>query len=218
MLLLGCVGLAGSALGQVVAPDAPDKKPSVEAWKLPGGHPPVQPKQDENLNKDGKGLASEEAVLDGLFADLRNTDNSVQAQSVAAHIRYILLQSGSETLDLLMARSAQAMKAEDYALSLDLLDAVVRLDPGYAEGWNRRATIHYLREDYGRAMADLEHVLRLEPRHFSAVSGLGLILQKLGRKEQALEVFQHVLSIYPLLEEAQDAVTGLRTELRGQYH
>ena len=192
--------------------------PSVKAWKLPDGHPLVRDLFRESVTVGGDSDDGYREGLESLFADLRNADDAEQAESVAAHIRYIFLNSGSPTLDLLMMRSAQAMKAEDYALSLDLLDAVVRFAPQYVEGWNRRATVHFLREDYGLAMADLEQVLRLEPRHFSAVSGLGLILQKLGRKEQALDVFQHVLSIYPLLEEARDAVRSLRSELRGQYH
>ncbi len=157
-------------------------------------------------------------LLDALFLELRDADSLGDAQAISRRIHSLFMQSGSHTLDLLMMRAGTAIDNKDYGLALDLLDAVVRLDPDYVEGWNRRATVYFMKEDLGRSLADIEQVLRIEPRHFPALSGFGMILRKAGENEKALEVFQHVLSIYPLLENAQDAVTSLREELWGQYH
>ncbi|WP_208979523.1 tetratricopeptide repeat protein [Pseudovibrio axinellae] len=157
-------------------------------------------------------------LLDALFMELRDADTLNKAQGISRRIHSLFMQSGSHTLDLLMMRSAEAVESKQYGLALDLLDAVVRLDPEYVEGWNRRATVHFLKEDLGRSLADIEQVLRIEPRHYPALSGFAMILRRTGKNKKALEVFQHVLGIYPLLENAQDAVKSLRMELWGQYH
>jgi len=200
---------------------------------LPDGHPKLNMGPDAVLDGPAGGPAqigrsapghghsahyTRQQLLDALFLELRDADTLGDAQAISRRIHSLFMQSGSHTLDLLMMRSARAIEGKEYGLALDLLDAVVRLDPGYVEGWNRRATVHFLKEDLGRSLADIEQVLRIEPRHYPALSGFAMILRKTGENEKALEVFQHVLSIYPLLENAQDAVKSLREELWGQYH
>ncbi len=200
---------------------------------LPDGHPKLNTGPDAALSGPAGGPPqvgrrspahgipahyTRQELLDALFLELRDADDLGSAQAISRRIHSLFLQSGSHTLDLLMSRSATAIEAKDYGLALDLLDAVTRLEPAYVEGWNRRATVHFLREDFGRSLADIEQVLRLEPRHYPALSGFGIILRRTGQNKRALEVFQHVLGIYPLLENAQDAVTSLREELWGQYH
>lgn len=200
---------------------------------LPKGHPKLNTGPEAALNGPAGGPAqigrsapghgvpahyTRGQLLDALFLELRDADTLGNAQSISRRIHSLFMQSGSHTLDLLMMRSAKAIEGKEYGLALDLLDAVVRLDPGYVEGWNRRATVYFLKEDLGRSLADIEQVLRIEPRHYPALSGFAMILRKTGKNDKALEVFQHVLSIYPLLENAQDAVKSLREELWGQYH
>ena len=84
------------------------------------------------------------------------------------------------------------------------------------EAWNRRATIYYMKKDYGRALADIREVLRREPRHFGALSGLGLILQDLGDDKQALEVYRRALAIYPRLQRIPDVVKTLQEKVEGR--
>ncbi|SDR32200.1 hypothetical protein [Pseudovibrio sp. Tun.PSC04-5.I4] len=200
---------------------------------LPNGHPPLSTGPSAALQgpaggpaqigraKPGLSLPSHytrQQLLDALFLELRDADNSDQAQAISSRIHSLFMQSGSHTLSLLMLRSGKAIESKEYGLALDLLDAVVRLDPGYVEGWNRRATVHFLREDLGRSLADIERVLLIEPRHYPALSGFGMILRKTGKNQKALAVFKHVLSIYPLLPNAQEAVKNLHEQLWGQYH
>jgi tetratricopeptide (TPR) repeat protein len=153
--------------------------------------------------------------LDKLFTDLAKVTSEDEAKPIVSRIQRIWSTSGSATVDLLMSRAAAAMKAKDYALALDLLDVVVRLSPDYAEGWNRRATVNYLREDFGRAMVDIERVLALEPRHWGAMSGLGIILRRIGRDGEALETFREVLKIHPISENARKAVDDLAAKAAG---
>ncbi|WP_209006255.1 tetratricopeptide repeat protein [Stappia sp. 28M-7] len=153
--------------------------------------------------------------LDGLFAELAKVTSDEEARPLVSRIQRIWSRSGSATVDLLMMRAAAAMQAKDYPLALDLLDVTVRLAPEFPEAWNRRATVNYLREDFGRSMVDIERVLALEPRHWGAMSGLGIILRRIGRDDEALETFRQVLKIHPVSENARKAVEDMEKAAAG---
>ncbi|MBZ9654529.1 hypothetical protein [Phyllobacterium lublinensis] len=156
------------------------------------------------------------ARLDELFASLKRESNEVKAARIASLIQNQWQNSGSATVDLMMAWSAKAMEDKKYSMALDFLDQVVVMKPDYAEGWNRRATLHFMMNDYGRSMADIQRTLSLEPRHFGALSGMAAILKDTGRKEAALEAFERVLTVYPMLRAAQAQAGELADELTGQ--
>jgi len=156
--------------------------------------------------------------LDKLFENLKATKSNADAKPIERKIWRLWLESGSDTIDLLMTRVMKAMEKKDYAAALDLLDRIVHLRPGYAEGWNKRATVHFLLGNHAKSVADIEQVLIREPRHFGAMSGLGLILQQLGREKKALKLFRMALKIHPhmpgplkAVERLKDAVDGSET-------
>ena len=108
------------------------------------------------------------------------------------------------------------MEAEKFDVALDFLDQVVTIAPAYAEGWNRRATVHFMMNNYSKSLADINRTLALEPRHFGALSGLAQIMTNTGRKQHALGAWQRVLEIYPMLRSAQTALATLSEELAGE--
>ena len=124
-------------------------------------------------------------------------------------------KSGSKSIDLLMTWATRAMGMNEPAKAMDMLNQVVALAPDYAEGWNRRATLHYTQSNYSLSLADIERTLALEPRHFGALSGLAAILQRLNRNEEALETWYKVLEIYPANKSAQTSVITLEEQLAG---
>ena len=124
--------------------------------------------------------------------------------------------SHSDTANLLMTRVKTAIEAKDLELAVTLLDAIVKVKPDYVEAWNRRATIFYMKKDYGRALADIRQVLKREPRHFGALAGLGLIMQDIGDDKQALEVYRRVLTLYPRMERIPDLVKTLQEKIEGR--
>ena len=126
------------------------------------------------------------------------------------------LHSKSDTTNLLMARVQKAIEEKDIDLALKLLNAIVKIKPDYVEAWNRRATLYYMKHDYGRSLYDIRHVLKLEPRHFGALTGLGLILQDIGSDQQALEVYRRALKVYPRLERVPDIVKTLQEKVEGR--
>ncbi|RWP16955.1 MAG: hypothetical protein EOR00_15550 [Mesorhizobium sp.] len=157
-----------------------------------------------------------EERLDQLFVDLKRERNEKAAERIAARISHEWSQSGSASIDLMMQWSQKAAEDKKFDVALDFLDQVVTLQPAYAEGWNRRATVHFMMNNFGKSMADIDRTLQLEPRHFGALSGLAQIMAVTGHKQSALEAWQRVLSIYPMMRSAQDQVGTLSEELAGE--
>lgn len=154
--------------------------------------------------------------LDRLFADLRREHNEIAADRIAQSIWREWSTSGSATADLLMMHATRAMKNKKPDVALDLLDQVTVLEPGFAEGWNKRATLHFMMKDYAKSMADIARTLSLEPRHFGALSGMANILRARGDDELALKAFQQALAVYPMMREAQKAVAEIADEIAGE--
>jgi tetratricopeptide (TPR) repeat protein len=154
--------------------------------------------------------------LDKLFADLKRERNEKAAERIAGQIWEEWFKSGSASIDLMMMWAQNAMEAQKYDVALDFLDEVITLQPTYAEGWNRRATLHFMMSNYSKSMSDIDHTLSLEPRHFGALSGMAQILKSAGKKELALKAYQQVLEIYPMMRSAQNEVATLSEELAGE--
>ena len=154
--------------------------------------------------------------LDLLFGALKAAPDEVSAKAVEAKIWAIWLQTPSDTAALLMARAKAAIDAQQGDIALKLLDATIKLRPDYVEAWNRRATLYYLRNDYGRSLADIQQVLVREPRHFGALAGLGMIMQDLGDDKRALDAFRKALDVNPHLDKVPDLVKTLTEKVEGR--
>ncbi len=154
--------------------------------------------------------------LDFLFGALKVAPDEASAKAIEERIWALWLISRSDTTNLLMSRVRTALETHDTDLALKLLGSMVKIKPDYIEAWNRRATIYYLKKDYGHALADLREVLKREPRHFGALSGLGLILQDLGDDKQALEVYRRALAVYPRMQRIPDVVKTLQEKVEGR--
>jgi predicted negative regulator of RcsB-dependent stress response len=159
--------------------------------------------------------AKAEPTLDALFTDLANAKDERTASQVADRIQRRLAASGSATIDVLMGQAQAAIGAENLPLALDLLDAVTRLQPTFAEGWSRRAAVHYQRDEFGKALADLEYALALEPRDWRTLVGLGVVLAALDREAAALKAYEAALAVHPRNAETKKAHDDLAAEVRG---
>lgn len=200
------------------AQPVPDLGPEVEPPSVEDFSPlpEDQPEEGGQVAVDEADPEEELSRLDGLFSDLAEADDPSAAKKVAREIQRIWMDSGSPTVDILMSRAGKAIQVEDLSLALDLLDVVVVLKPSYAEGWNRRATVFYMREDFGKSLVDIERTLALEPRHWGALSGLGIIQRRLGFEENALDTFRRALDINPGLENAVESIEDLEKTAEGE--
>ena len=154
--------------------------------------------------------------LDFLFEALKAAPDADSAKLVEGRIWALWLASTSDTANLLMGRVKSATEAKDYDLAIRLLNSVIDIRPDYIEAWNRRATIYYTKKEFGRAMEDIHEVLAREPRHFGALSGLGIILQEIGDEKHALDVFRRALAIHPHMERIPDLVKKLTEKVDGR--
>src|SRR5579883_1647437 len=155
-------------------------------------------------------------TLNELYARLASSKDPEETSGLIGAIDRLELESGSDAGDLLMARAIAAMGAKDYDVALALLDKLVDLHPEWAEAWNKRATARFLADDERGSMADIAHVLKLEPRHIGALSGLGAILEREGFRDDALRAYQRALQIAPQLESLKNSVDRLSKAVQGE--
>jgi tetratricopeptide (TPR) repeat protein len=204
-LLSGALLLAPASLlsAQTVDPPQPPHGQAIE---------PMQPPADLPRPQHGDRTRN----LDFLFGALKAAPDPTTAKQVENRIWALWLASGSDTANLLMTRAKSAIDSKDYDLALQLLDALIKLKPDYIEAWNRRATLHYLRKEFGASMEDIRQVLVREPRHFGAMSGLGMILNEFGEEKPALEVFRRVLEINPHMPKIDEMVKSLTEKVEGR--
>jgi tetratricopeptide (TPR) repeat protein len=183
----------------------------------PSAAPPKQQKKlPEPPGKLPKIGADRAHGLDFLFGALKVAPDEASARHVEARIWALWLQTPSDTAALLMMRAKAAMDAQQMDVALKLLDAVIKLRPDYVEGWNRRATLYYLQNDYAHSLEDIEQVLVREPRHFGALAGLGMIMQDLGDEKRTLDAFRKALAVDPYLEKVPELVKTLSEKVEGR--
>ena len=215
ILALGLALTAGAAAAQPSAPipdgmpesATPGAGPSTNDTLVPGdrGFRPQSPADEVKMR---------EARLDTLFARLAEKD--ANWQRVQEEIWRTWTQSGSHSMDFLLKRADEAMQKGEAEEALRFLGDLVRLAPDFAEGWNKRATVHFSLGNYGQSLADIERTLALEPRHFGALTGLGMIFERSGDNPAAYEAYSRALEIHPNLEHASKAVERLRPEVEGR--
>jgi tetratricopeptide (TPR) repeat protein len=154
--------------------------------------------------------------LDGLFDQLQTTTSAAEAAAAQQQIWQIWVESDDASVNRLMSAGIRAMSAQQYAVALATFDRMVRQAPEFAEGWNKRATVHYLMENYGASVVDIERTLELEPRHFGALSGLGLIYDAIEEPAAALRSFEAAVAINPHLYGTRQRIEILRKQLQGR--
>lgn len=154
--------------------------------------------------------------LEGLFARLKAAGSAAEAAPVEQEIWAVWGEAGDVGGDSLMARGSEALARRDHLAARDAFDELVRRAPDFAEAWNKRATLHFVAGDYRASVEDIRRTLALEPRHFGALSGLGLIYLAIDRPEAAAKSFEAALAIHPQLPGARAHVEMLRAKAAGE--
>jgi tetratricopeptide (TPR) repeat protein len=156
-----------------------------------------------------------EMPLDDLFTKLKENAESPAGGRIEQEILRRFAHSGSATADLLLSWAVEAIEAKNFPLALDLLDQIIVIKPDFAEAWNKRATVYYLIDDYSASLADIRETLALQPRHFGALAGFGMILETLDRGPEAIRVFKRALEINPRLKQVRETLEKLEKENEG---
>jgi tetratricopeptide (TPR) repeat protein len=189
----------GTAQAPPPAPETPKVQPVEPPAKLP------RPQKGDRIKN-----------LDFLFEALKVAPDAETSKAIEERIWALWFHSGSDTADLLMTRARSALDDKNTELGLKLLESILTFKPDFVEAWNRRATVYFAQKDYGRALMDIRQVLAREPRHFGALTGLGLILQEIGDDKRALEIFRRALAVNPHLDRVPDLVKQLTEKVEGR--
>ena len=161
------------------------------------------------------GGMADAARLDALLRD----DNALVRDYAEQGLWALWSRSGDADIDRLMARGVEEMEVQNYQAAIATFSAIVRRKPEFAEGWNKRATVYYLAGEDRKSIADCAEVLKRSPRHFGALSGLGLIYTRLERYDEALAWFRKALEVNPNMlgvEMNIKSIERLLAEKRGK--
>ena len=219
-LSFGAAGLAQDSvvpLPEGPAPQAtPQIVPQIAPQTLPEAAPQIAP---ETVPGGDPGVAAtpldQAALLDKLFGELADPANENWAMT-EQNIWIQWSRSGSPAMDLLLQRGKMAMAAGDYQAAIEHLTALTDHAPDFAEGWNARATAYYQAGEFGPSIDDVRHVLALNPRHFGALSGLGMMLEELHYDKDALEAYEAARAIHPHQAGVLEGIARLHKKLDGQ--
>tara|TARA_B100000749_G_C18302321_1_gene413130 strand:+ start:31 stop:612 length:582 start_codon:yes stop_codon:yes gene_type:complete len=148
--------------------------------------------------------------LNNLFERLRVTQDLAEARGIEGTIWEIWTESENANVNRAMLIGIASMHAGQLGTALNKFNEVIQLAPDFAEGWNKRATIFYLMKKFDRSVNDIAQTLKLEPRHFGALSGLGLINQAIGQNKAAIKAFEHALDMNPHLPGLKEKVTKMK--------
>ncbi|WP_431854835.1 tetratricopeptide repeat protein [Azospirillum sp.] len=153
--------------------------------------------------------------LGDLFNQLRAAPTDSAADAIEDQIWTIWLDHPGREVLTLMRAGVQLLHKDDFAGAVALFGRITTMAPDYAEGWNKRANAHYLLGDYPAAVADIRKTLSLEPRHFAALAGLGLVYLAIEEPAGALKAFEAALAINPHMTGIREQVDKLRKQLAG---
>ena len=149
-------------------------------------------------------------ALDGLFERLAITTNDEEASNITREIWQRWTANDDPDVSQLMQIGIRALNYSTYRKALQSFDRVIEMAPEFAEGWNKRATLYYHIKEYRRSIDDIKKTLRLEPRHFGAWSGLGLVSIAQENYSGALAAFKKALSINPHIPNIRRYVQKLK--------
>ena len=135
--------------------------------------------------------------LNNLFEKLYETENQEEIRGLISDIWNIWYEVEDPKVIEYFNKGIQAMNVRNYPLAIRSFDNLIEEDPNFAEGWNKRATVHFMMGNFDESMKDIIKTLELEPRHFGALDGMGLIFIHKGQFQQAIDVYDKMLEIFP---------------------
>ncbi len=130
-------------------------------------------------------------------------EDPVAAARAAAVLWNMWHRSGDAHLDAILAGGIAAMERQDLTAAEALFTSLIEAAPEFAEGWNKRATVRYMAQDFEGSIADCRETLARKPGHFGALSGQGLCHIALEQWQEAATMFRRTLDVYPTLATAR---------------
>ena len=138
-----------------------------------------------------------DARLENLFEILSKTESNIQINEVTSSIWDIWHETNDPSIEADFYRGLESMRTGDLMMAVAFFTRVIDKNPNFAEGWNKRATVYYMLGKFDASMMDIHETLKLEPRHFGAMDGMGLIFIHLEQFDKAIDIYDQMLKIFP---------------------
>lgn len=151
--------------------------------------------------------------LNDLFSVLTVSSDLSTIRKTENQIWEIWFEHPNEDVEQLMQMGLARMNYNRYAEAMFIFTQLIENYPDYSEGWNRRATLHYVLGNYEESIRDIEQVLKLEPRHFGALSGLGLVYLQQNQLGKAKQAFENLIDVHPNSPNAQENLKQINQDL-----
>ena len=152
------------------------------------------------------------AVLDRLFETLKASKDANRARPIERAIQSIWMRGESDTANLMVSWGMRAMNVDEHEKAVRFFSAAIAQEPEFMEAWNKRATAYFVMKDYPSSLEDIRVVLAMEPRHYGALAGLGIIMRQTGNDAAALGAFRAALEVNPPSGHAGPRDQGARAE------
>jgi Tetratricopeptide repeat len=144
-------------------------------------------------------------------------DDDVRVRAASQNVMWaIWLRSGNDEIDALMVEGVRLMESQQYPEAVEIFDQIIARAARFAEGYNKRATVYYLMEEFEKSIADIHQTLELNPVHFGALSGMGLCYLGLNEPRKALEWFERAVAVNPNMDTIQSYIQQIRDFLQNQ--
>ncbi len=135
--------------------------------------------------------------LTNLFQQLQSSENDTHINKITNEIWDIWNETNDYNIQPDFNRGIESMRRNDLSRSISFFTRVIEKKPEFAEAWNKRATVYFMIGDFDKSMLDIKETLKLEPRHFGAMDGMGLIFMHLKQYNEAIKIYNKMLEIFP---------------------
>ena len=149
--------------------------------------------------------------LNNLFKKLNETENQEEISDLIKNIWDIWYEVDDPKVIEYFEKGIQAMRIRNYPLAVRFFNNLIEKDPNFAEAWNKRATVYFMMGDFDKSMQDIIKTLELEPRHFGALDGMGLIFIHQGQYQPAIDVYDKMLEIFPFSIKTMEKKESLKS-------
>ena len=150
--------------------------------------------------------------LNNLFKKLNETESQQEISDLIKNIWDIWYEVDDPKVIEYFEKGIQAIRIRNYPLAIRFFNNLIEEDPSFAEAWNKRATVYFMMGEFDKSMLDIVKTLELEPRHFGALDGMGLIFIHQGQYQEALRVYDKMLEIFPYsikTKEKKDSILSI---------
>ena len=135
--------------------------------------------------------------LPNLFDKLYSSEDTKEINTITKKIWDIWHETNDIKIEADFYRGMELLKTRDLIMSINFFSKVIDKKPDFAEGWNKRATAYFMMGEFDKSMFDINQTLHLEPRHFGALDGMGLIFIHLQQYSEAIKIYDQMLKIFP---------------------